>query len=252
MPADDRHPGVERRHRLEDRRPHARVLGDARALVVGQLLLGEEVVGDADLADVVQHGPLRDRLDLVARHAELLREARGILGDALHVPGGARVFVLQRRAEGHDDVLAGVELLAEVADLDQRADARAQLVLVDRLVEEVVRAAFQRLDLVVGIGERGEHEDGDHPPGRLALDARAGLVAVHVRHHHVEDDDRRVVLRIELQRFEPIVREDDVITPAPEVFLEELKVLLVVVDGEDELPFGRRRCGLRDGHGSSL
>ena len=213
------------------------------------------MVGDADLADVVQHGPLRDRLDLVARHAQFLCKPRRVLRHALHVPGGARVLVLQRRAEGHDDVLAGIELLAEIADLDQRADARAQLVLVDRLVEEVVGAALERLDLVVGVGERGQHQDRQHPPRRFALDPRAGLVAVHVRHHHVEDDDRRVAAGIEGESLASVAGHGHVVAPRREVLLEDLQVLFVVVDREDEVALvrRRRRAGDRDvtlgGHG---
>ena len=154
----------------------------------------------------------------------------------MDVSAAPRVLVLQRGGERHDDVLARVELLPQVADLDERADARAQLVLVDRLVEEVVGAALQSLDLVVGAGQGGEHEDGDGAAARLVLDARAGLVTVHDRHHHVEDDDRRVGPRIELQRLPAVAGDDDLVPPLPEVLFEQLKVLLVVVDGQNDIP----------------
>jgi hypothetical protein len=198
----------------------------------------------------MEHRAFDDGLALLDGHAQLVAQVRGVRGHAVHVTHRARVLALQRAGQGQDDVLAGVELLAEVADADQRADARAQLVAVDGLVQEVVRARFQRADLVFRAGERGEHEDGDGAPGRRALDQMARLVAVHVRHHGVEDDDGRVVARVELDRLAPVAGEHDVVTPAPEVLLQKLQVLLVVIDCEDNVPLDGRRVDCWIGHGT--
>ena len=69
----------------------------------------------------------------------------------------------------------------------------------------------------------------------------AGFVAVHVRHHHVEDDDRRIVLRIRLEGLAAVARQDDVVAPAGEILFEELQILLVVVNGEHDLALGGQR-----------
>ena len=220
MPAHDGDERNERAHLLQDRASHARVVCDLRRLVVGRRRLSDQRLRDADHADVVQHRPFDDGLFFVARHAELVAQLRGVVGDALHVPERVRALVLQRAREREDDVLAGVELLAQIANLDQRSDAAAQLFAIDRLVEEIVRAAFERLDLVLGRRERGEHQDRNRSPAGLAFDVVAGFVAVHVRHHHVEDDDRRIVLRIRLESLAAVARENDVVAPAGKVFFE--------------------------------
>jgi hypothetical protein len=132
--------------------------------------------------------------------------------------------------------------------LESSSLRRLQLFAIDRLVEEVVGAALQRVDLVVRAGERGQHEDGDRAAAGRSFDDGARFVAVHHRHHHVEDDDRRVVLRVELYGFAAVARDDDVVTPTPEVLLEQLQVLIVVVDSENQVPLACDGGSLGNGH----
>jgi hypothetical protein len=83
--------------------------------------------------------------------------------------------------------LYGLRLDRVVVALDpkQRPHAREQLVLVERLRNEVVGAGLDRLRLLRPLARR-EHDHGQH--GRLLALAKppADRVAVHVRHHDVE------------------------------------------------------------------
>ena len=60
------------------------------------------------------------------------------------------------------------------ADLQERLDPGSQLFLVDRFVQEVVRAVLECADLVFGARESGEHHDRDATSAQRRLDPRAG------------------------------------------------------------------------------
>ena len=55
-------------------------------------------------------------LALLGAQPELVAQPRRVRRHPLHVPAASRVFVLQRVIEREDDVLARVELLAQVAN----------------------------------------------------------------------------------------------------------------------------------------
>ena len=59
-----------------------------------------------------------------------------------------------------------IELVAEGADPEQRAQPRDQLAPVERLVEEVVGARLEAAHLALGVGQRGEQNDGHEQVGR--------------------------------------------------------------------------------------
>ncbi len=71
----------------------------------------------------------------------------------------------------------------------QRADARNQRHVSDRLGEEIVGAGFQAAHTVGRLIERGDHDHGNVMRRRIGLQPPADLEPVHVRHHDVEQDD---------------------------------------------------------------
>ena len=71
----------------------------------------------------------------------------------------------------------------------QRAHARDQHDVGDGLGQEIVGAGFQSAIAVGRAVERGDHHDGNVVRGRIGLEAAADFEAVHVGHHHVEQDD---------------------------------------------------------------
>ena len=71
----------------------------------------------------------------------------------------------------------------------QRAHPRDQHDVGDRLGQEIVGAGVKPAHAVGGAVERGDHDHGNEMGGRIRLQAAADLETVHVRHHHVEQDD---------------------------------------------------------------
>ena len=81
------------------------------------------------------------------------------------------------------------QLVVERLDAQERAHAREQLVLADRLGEEVVGAGVETLGALLSRVERGDEDDRQHRMRRIGADRRAHLVAAHAGHHHVEEDE---------------------------------------------------------------
>ena len=66
---------------------------------------------------------------------------------------------------------------------EQRADARKQQHVVDRLGNEIVGAGLYTPDPVAHRVERRDHDDGNVHQRRIGLESPAHLEAVHARHH---------------------------------------------------------------------
>ena len=110
------------------------------------------------------------------------------------------VYVRQAISEGNPPqfvvqvrqlLLALGQVRLELLDAEERVHPRFELGEVDRLGDVVVGAGVQSLDLVLGGVQRGLH---DHRNERklfafsLCLEAAHDFHAVHLRHHHVEED----------------------------------------------------------------
>ena len=116
-----------------------------------------------------------------------------------------------------------------------------ELVEVKRLGDEVVRSGLQAGHLVLDLGPGGQQYDRYSPRGGVALELPAYLVAVHVGHHDVADDEVDVTLAgagepagavqryVHLERLDPQVDRDDV------------RDGLLVLDDQDAI----RHCPLR-------
>src|SRR5690606_21641480 len=118
--------------------------------------LEEDVVRDADFAEIVQRRGAADRLDRRFVEAERPRESRGVDADALRVPTRAVVAVLGRPGQAVEDldpglvelgralpdrVLESLVLLEEPtvheARLEEVADPEQDLRRVERLRKEI-------------------------------------------------------------------------------------------------------------------
>ena len=130
--------------------------------------------------------------------------------------------------------LCGLSLDRVVVALDpeERADAREELVAVERLRDEVVRAGLDRSPLL-GSFARREHDHRQNcgllPRTQLPADG----VAVEPGHHHVEQHEVRGSRESELEGAVAVHRRDDVVAVRLEHGLEESHVLGNVVDDED-------------------
>ena len=193
----------EERDRLEDLGADLRVALDLLVLLRGQPIgLGDHVVADADLADVVEQPRDVDALDQLARQADLARDLRGVDADALGVAAGVGVLRVDRLGEGADGldvrgaqlvVLLG-ELLGALAHLVLEVPVHVlelEVLLARHLVQaldlflqvEVVEGLAQRrLQLLVVPGLR------DQPEDLAAVDGLDGDVHLGVAgQHHAHD-----------------------------------------------------------------
>ena len=140
--------------------------------------------------------------------------------------------LLERAVELRE--LRGLRLDRVVVALDpeQRPDAREQLVVVERLRDEVVRAGLDRSRLLLA-DARGDHDHGQHRGLVVLAQPAADGVAVEPGHHHVEQDQVGLLRVDELESREAVGRGDDVVSVRREHRLEQPHVLGDVVDDED-------------------
>ena len=93
---------LEAGHRPDDDGPHGRVVADDGVLLFGQLArLAEDLVGDADLADVVQQGGNRDGVPRGLVHLQSGSDLEAEEHDVLGVLAGVTVLVVHG---GHQSV----------------------------------------------------------------------------------------------------------------------------------------------------
>ncbi len=145
-----------------------------------------------------------------------------------------------RREESRDPLLRRLELRREPRDLfagpaegELGPDAGEDDLHVERLGDVVVGPEPQGFDEVAALAEGARHDDRQLGDTEAGTDAPQHLEPVHLRHHHVEEDDvepplgeRRERLGAGGDRRHRVARRDE----APR---EEVAVRLVVVDDEE-------------------
>src|SRR5262245_321043 len=132
------------------------------------------------------------------------------------------------------DELRGLGLDRVVVPLDpeQRLDAGQELVAVERLGNEVVRAGLDRRRLLRADAGR-EHDHRQHSRLVTLAEAFADNQAVGRRHHHVEQDEIGLGRDGEFERAVAVRCGDDLVPLSLEHRLEQADVLGDVVDDED-------------------
>ena len=81
-----------------------------------------------------------------------------------------------------------LDRVVELLDAQQGADTSQELRLVDRSRDEVVRAGLDGAHLVL-VPRGGEHHHREHLGGGVLAQPAADIVAVHLGHDDVEQDD---------------------------------------------------------------
>jgi hypothetical protein len=216
--------------------------------------LPQDDIGNPDLAHIVQRSRAPQQEHLFVGQAEGAAQHRGHLADAL----GVAASLVIPEFGGAGEPLQGVEIGAlelhrplpdplfehlillhdlamEVPGLEQVADPEEHLSHLERLGQEVLRP--RRESPTAGLGGRvaREHQDR-HECVRSCR--RAKLLqdgeAVELAHVQIEQDDVRVLVRVEAERSSGIGRRDDLrITCGPENPGEGVDVDLLVVDDQD-------------------
>ncbi|MDT4821239.1 hypothetical protein FQZ97_544090 [compost metagenome] len=139
-------------------------------------------------------------LQLVVQPHALLVGGDQQIEDLLAAGGDEMPLALQHHLHAHLHPLVGAQFQVH----QEVADARHQVLLVERLDDEVVGARSQPMHHVTGIGQRGDQDHRDTLGLGRALDLPAQLVAVHFRHHDIADDDGRPPLGDHPQRLDAI------------------------------------------------
>ena len=231
--ADDRQQIVRRAERPGDLLADQDVLAHQGALLLieGPLLL-EDVVGNADLPDVVDDPAPEQVVEHLFLEPDRLAQAPGAHPHPLGVGFRQAVLRLDSSGQREDRPLRVVEAVVEVLHPQQRADPGDQLDPLDRLDDEVVRTNLQAADAVGDLAESGDHDDRQQLALRRLLQALADLVAVHPRHHHVQQHQVRRFLVDLLQRFDAVGGSDDAAVDVRQAAFDQLQVQRVVVDDQ--------------------
>jgi len=115
---------------------------------------------------------------------------------------------------------------------------------VEGCVQEGVRSVERRRHLVEPLADAGEHDDAGVAQRVVLPDRAADLPAAHPRHHHVEDDEVRLLPAGRPERFFPVRRFDQSDLLLAQVPGDQAEHLDVVVRDQDgrlfRFPAGHR------------
>ena len=130
----------------------------------------------------------------------------------------------------------------------QRAEPGEQQAIIDRLGQEVVRPRLQPAHALGLVGQGGDHHDRHMGRARLRLQAPADLIAIHARHHDVEQDHIRHPARHDGQRLRPGPGQRDLVIFVEQLGFEQAAIRRHVIDHQDPRRHATRpRAALRQG-----
>ena len=219
--AGERAPDVTKQIRLEQiRRQTAGVDGDERpvdARRIGMHRPGHQFLAGAALSLHEDGRAARRRLAHQVEHALHAGTPADDVAEAMRL----RLQALAQRAVlGHEPTLR-----------DRIADDHEHVVVLERLFDEVKRAAFEGLP---GVARRAEGRDHDHRQLVVhPLELFERLDAVDPGHHHVDDRGVEALALGRLQPLLPGLRQSHPAPLAGQERLEDLPHDLLVVDDEN-------------------
>ncbi len=224
--------------------PAARARPREAALLVAEELALDELGGDRGAVHLHERArrPLRLTVDLLRdellaaprlaqdEHAPVRgRDLADLLAQAAHRRAVAQHLVAEAPLPAREVLHALLERAPREGVLDAHDDAIA----VDRLREEVERAALHRLDHVGRLGVPRDDDDGQVAP-QLARPREQGE-AVHAGQAHVEDAQVHRLRLEELQRLLGALCLRDRVPLGLEHHPQRAPDVLLVVDDEDGL-----------------
>ena len=123
------------------------------------------------------------------------------------------------------------DLVTLLVKLKEHAGFAAQNIGLDGLIKEVHGASFVSTKPALAIGGAGRQKDDRRPPGALGSPHELGeLVAVHLRHLHVKNSKRDVVIEQKFERLGSRARFQQHKPVAPQEPLERQQVFLEIVN----------------------
>ena len=227
--------------------------------------LEEDVIRNGDLADIVQRRRLGDLVDVLRRQevgiarqsAEMFGEQADIGLRPADMVAGALITKFGQRHHDADRGLLQLQHLVDPAidlslqpgalilkeglpdlDLEMRPHPRQNNGRRDRLVDEIDGTEFEAQFLIGSFGFGGE-EDHRHAGGRrVRLQCPADRIAIHLGHHHIEQDQIRRRRLGQRQPALPAVGQLDPVMLTQQL-VEQTEVGGCVVDDKHRRPVVR-------------
>ena len=120
------------------------------------------------------------------------------------------------------------QVIPELLLLQARPDPRAEQHRVERLGQVVRRSPLNAADHAVHLIQAGDDDDRDRPQLRIRLHPLQHRVAVHLRHHHVQQHQVERRLGHALQRLHAVLRLRDGVPKLRDVLRQHVAVDAVV------------------------
>tara|TARA_R100000365_G_scaffold987_1_gene3594 strand:- start:458 stop:1021 length:564 start_codon:yes stop_codon:yes gene_type:complete len=153
--------------------------------------------------------------------------------------GARRVFQCQFVAGAR----AGAQFVTQPLEAGQALHSRQQLNIVDRLGQKVVGTGFKAAHAVRRLIEGGDHDDGDMGRCSVALENLTAGKSVHLRHHHIEQDDIDVLAAANFDRLGAGGGRHNVEILGEQARLEQFHIGGNVINDEHSCSHGARPFG---------
>ncbi len=124
-------------------------------------------------------------------------------------------------------------LVPELLFFQARTDSCPQQHRIERLGEIILRSHLYTPDDAFELRQSGYHNDGNVTPSLVGLHTLEDLVAVHLRHHDVEENEIYVVFAEQFQGLSAILCRDRDVAATLQEPHQQITVSLVVVHNQN-------------------
>ena len=125
------------------------------------------------------------------------------------------------------------QLIRHQLEPNKAADARHQGNIVNRLGQEIISACLKARHPVCRLIQRRHHDHRHMLRFRLRLEPTANLEAVHLRHHHIKQDDIRLLRHSSFERFQAIGGRGHVEVLSRQLGFQKFDIRRNVIDHEN-------------------
>ena len=165
------------------------------------------MVGYADLANVMHQRSIADLFYLGFGQPNIAPQNANIMAQPEHVHAGLVIAIFARPAKPLQDLQTGVlqfegsafkhrrallhqffEQAAAVIEREVRRDTRQHNGGTDRFDDVINAAQSEAFRFVVGVGACGDEDHRNVAGAPFGLEQTANLIAIHVRHQDIEQD----------------------------------------------------------------
>ena len=141
----------------------------------------QHLVGDADLADVMDQAAAEERVKPVDGKLHAVSQASSRRRDSMRVLLRVGVFGLDGSRQREDHLVRIVKAVVEGLELESRPHPGGQFGSFDRFREEIVGPGFEGFHPVLGAAQSRDHHHRDEATPGLAPDQPANLETIEPR-----------------------------------------------------------------------